>query len=244
MFVGPRNVCDQSPFHPLATSHHHHSLDNSDQHQIEHTSNAAALFANNLLIRLGSSLILPNDLFDIYFHPTCGSKVTLSQCSTVALRDPDSYHNGLVFINSPLLCNTTYLFTIAEKSERCLGNLRLGVTDLNPKTLAEKPNPWPADSIDFACARETEFWDVRQVVQTCNIGDVVAVFVTKLSKRTNQRVVMYNIIRPKRVSAVCTEDANQRNSGWTKLCDVTPSTGQLWLLIDLFGKTNSVALIG
>ena len=228
---------------PLSTPIAFCNNSNSTNNQFTHTSTAAAIFANNLSIQLGSNPVLPNDLFDIFFHPVCGSKVQISDCATVALRDPDTYHNGLLFVNSPLLCNRTYLFTIVEKSERCLGNLRIGVTDVNPSVLAKNPEPWPADSMDFSSAREGEFWHVCQIFQACNVGDVIAVFVTKLSKTSNQRVVMFNIIHPKAAASSSSPESELWN-GWLKLCDVTPVTGQLWLLIDLFGKTNSVALIG
>ena len=206
-----------------------------DSHEF---STAASLMTNNFSIRSGSNVFLPDDLFDIYFHRISGSKIKFSKCQTIAVRDPDSYHDGNVFVNSPLLCNRTYLFVILDKAERCLGNLRIGVTDCNPNELIKEGSSWPSDSLDFEGVRQTEFWHVAQISENCNIGDVVAVYVAKSIQNNSKRVVMFNVIRPN------VSQGYNMEFEWKHLCDVPSGSGQLWLLIDLFGKANSIGLIG
>ncbi|KAM4677676.1 E3 ubiquitin-protein ligase NEURL3 [Discoglossus pictus] len=156
----------------------------------------------------------------IAFHPnTRGYNISLSDCKCRAQRN-NSFHDGLLFSDRPLKPHERVWVKILQHEERWHGALRVGVTSVDPSIMD------PALLPPYACPDLTilnDFWAIGLSQHLFNAGTVLCFWVD-----TKGRVF-------------CQKDGDQLPS---ILFAGVPKKTPLWAMLDVYGQTKAVQLLG
>lgn len=151
------------------------------------------------------------------FHPTHGSAIQLTEGQTVATRSLDTYCNGIVFSDQPLKLGQKICVELVSVTMWSAA-LRIGVTTINPSGL--EPDQLPKFSYPDLTYKD-DYW---------------------------VRVVSEGLLTPQcRLTVYLTAHGqlqvfiNGLHKGALLLG--LPTNQDLWLLLDLYGNTNSAKFV-
>ncbi|GFR92989.1 protein neuralized [Elysia marginata] len=153
------------------------------------------------------------------FHPCHGSAIALSASQTCATRGPDTYHHGLCFSDRPLCVNERVGLQLRVTTDWA-GALRVGVTSVDPATLTSQGGV-PSEAHPHLVKREG-FW-VRVIPERLLASSGCHLVLNLTSLGQLQLFV------------------NGHHKGALLLG--LPVRHRLWLLLDIYGNTDSATFV-
>uniref|UniRef100_A0A4W3KHQ6 Uncharacterized protein n=1 Tax=Callorhinchus milii TaxID=7868 RepID=A0A4W3KHQ6_CALMI len=155
----------------------------------------------------------------LFFNPfTKGSAIQLDSSNCSALRK-FSFCNGIIFTNRPVAMQEEVRFRITKTNDLLFGGLRLGCTIFDPSLIDPKALP------KFVCpnlAEKPGFWGFGIHQEDVKEGTIISLWVNKKGQ------LWYRVNKKK--GFVLTEGL--------------PSKWPLWVMLDVYGSTCEVQLLG
>ncbi|XP_013867559.1 E3 ubiquitin-protein ligase NEURL3 [Austrofundulus limnaeus] len=152
------------------------------------------------------------------FHgQVVGSKIRLSQGGRLAERNEDTFRDGLVFSNRPVKPDERIRFRVHSCVSRWMGAVRVGFTNVPPSSRSQ---PLPGMAIPDLTG-DSSHWAAPVDESLCPTGSVLEFWVSSSGKilcAVNNKV--FNLLSGVDVSK------------------------PLWAMIDVYGQTSSICLLG
>ncbi|GFN90805.1 protein neuralized [Plakobranchus ocellatus] len=155
------------------------------------------------------------------FHLLHGSAITLSAGQSCATRSTDTYHNGLVFSAQPLCVNERIGLQLGTMQDWA-GALRVGVTSIDPATLLTSSDDHLQSQAHPELVRKEGFW-VRVIPEKL-LSHPRCLLVLNLTSLGQLQLFI---------------DGHHKGALLLGL----PTKRRLWLLLDIYGNTNSATFI-
>uniref|UniRef100_A0A674HWI0 Neuralized E3 ubiquitin protein ligase 3 n=1 Tax=Terrapene triunguis TaxID=2587831 RepID=A0A674HWI0_9SAUR len=156
----------------------------------------------------------------LFFHPfTHGSQVLLDEFHHVAER-VSSFHDGIVFTNRPIQLHEKVTLKILKKEARWHGGLRVGFTSMDPSKMD------PGHLPPFVCPHlvmQGKTWAAVLPDQCIEEGTILMFWVDHRGR------VFFR---------------SQQEARNLPLLTGVPVRGRLWAVIDVYGQTKAVQLLG
>lgn len=153
------------------------------------------------------------------FHcQTVGEKVTLSHGGRLAKRTPTTFKHGLLFSSRQVRIQEKIRLKVMRDLHNWNGVLRVGFTSVPP---AARPLPLPPMAIPDLTSKPG-YWAVPLDDSYCQEHSELEIWVSSLGTI----YVSYN------------------NSKYVKLHKGVDVSQPLWAMIDLYGNTSSICLLG
>uniref|UniRef100_UPI0037E7C1C7 E3 ubiquitin-protein ligase NEURL3 n=1 Tax=Semicossyphus pulcher TaxID=241346 RepID=UPI0037E7C1C7 len=153
-----------------------------------------------------------------FHHQATGSKIRLSQGGHLAERKRDTFKNGLVFSSRPVRPNEKIRLRVEKELHNWHGGLRVGFTNVPPSSMSL---PLPAMAIPDITNRPGH-WATPVQESLCGVGSELefwvssggSMYVTGCDKHKHKLKTGVDLSRP------------------------------LWAMIDIYGNTYSIFLLG
>uniref|UniRef100_A0A452GNY2 Neuralized E3 ubiquitin protein ligase 3 n=1 Tax=Gopherus agassizii TaxID=38772 RepID=A0A452GNY2_9SAUR len=156
----------------------------------------------------------------LFFHPfTHGSQVLLDEFHHVAER-ASSFHDGIVFTNRPIQLHEKVTLKILKKEPCWHGGLRVGFTSMDPSKMD------PGHLPPFACPHlvmQGKTWAAVLPDQCIEEGTILTFWVDHRGR------VFFR---------------SQQEARKLPLLKGIPVNGRLWAIIDVYGQTKAVQILG
>ena len=154
----------------------------------------------------------------LFFHKTHGRKVKLSADKRQATRLKD-YHKGVCFSNRRIVVNEKVLIEIGDTNVVWDGVIRIGFTYRNPANMNKDEIP---NDMSSGLTTRPGYWAIELLDTFVKKGNVLSFYVTPAGDVTYamsgvQETVNFSGFDPNR---------------------------PFWAVIDVYGKTNSVKIVG
>uniref|UniRef100_A0A8C0J7Q4 Neuralized E3 ubiquitin protein ligase 3 n=1 Tax=Chelonoidis abingdonii TaxID=106734 RepID=A0A8C0J7Q4_CHEAB len=156
----------------------------------------------------------------LFFHPfTYGSQVLMDEFHHVAER-ASSFHDGIIFTNRPIQLHEKVTLKILKKEPRWHGGLRVGFTSMDPSKMD------PGHLPPFACPNlvmQGKTWAAVLPDQCIEEGTILKFWVDHRGR------VFFR---------------SQQEARNLPLLKGIPVNGRLWAIIDVYGQTKAVQILG
>lgn len=149
------------------------------------------------------------------FSEIHGLNVQLNESKQKAVRN-NSFYDGIVFSDDPIRINSFVPIKVCSPANQWLGSLFLGVTSRNPKFFIDNSLP-------------------KHIIGLCNEEDF---WIKSIPSRWTDS----NIIIHLTYDGLMEITSNQEPNLTVTFLSELPISGPLWLIIDLYGSSNSVQL--